>query len=339
MKRLCALLILMVINTVVVLTPTKAIGFGGLVRKPAQELIEVVSEYILLRKGSRELSKELTDLGGETALRKITERTIREGGEQSMTVLLRLTKNHGPDVIRVMNVSAKPQKILKVINEIPEDLAGRAIRAMSAGQEGKALVKIVEKYGEPALKSELKHPGIGVRVINDFGQAGIELAEKLSTKEMLTLSRHSKDIAKLPIEQKDELIKMFLSYPDRMIKFIAKFIEQNPGKVLFTAATTTIILANSDNVLGDGTVIYGEDGDAKGVKKEGSIEKIVKHGLDTILSAIMPVIIIGLSLWIAIKLLFLFWYKYRLLNKSKNIKNRKERQKLNGDFVSDTKFN
>jgi hypothetical protein len=42
--------------------------------------------------------------------------------------------------------------------------------------------------------------------------------------------------------------------------FVGRFVEKNPGKVLFTAASTPIILANSAAIFGDGEIVFDADG-------------------------------------------------------------------------------
>lgn len=56
------------------------------------------------------------------------------------------------------------------------------------------------------------------------------------------------------------MLALISSNADRFAVFVGRFVEKNPGKVLFTAASAPIILANSDAIFGDGEFTYGPDG-------------------------------------------------------------------------------
>ena len=45
------------------------------------------------------------------------------------------------------------------------------------------------------------------------------------------------------------------SNTDRFAAFVGRFVEKNPGKVLFTAASEPIIFANWAAIFGDGEIV------------------------------------------------------------------------------------
>ncbi len=55
--------------------------------------------------------------------------------------------------------------------------------------------------------------------------------------------------------------------------FLGRFVEQNPGKVLFTTAGTTVILTNSERILGGDEIVIGADGVPQVVSKPGIVGK------------------------------------------------------------------
>jgi hypothetical protein len=88
-------------------------------------------------------------------------------------------------------------------------------------------------------------------------------------------------------------------------------MEQYPGKVLFTVATTTVILSNADRILGGADIVLDADGNPTVASKPGLIdrlvERVVEGVLHPLLRVLLPIIAIGAALWIAIKL----WPMYR----------------------------
>jgi hypothetical protein len=279
---------------------------GTLIRKPAQELLEAVGKFVA-RRGERELAKELAEAGGETAVREVAERAFREGGEETVEALANLTRTYGADVLRAAENSAKIPSVLKAVGDLPKDAVAPALRRLAAGAEGKSLAMLTTEYGSKALLAEAQHPGIGGQLLRYLGSDGAELAMKLDTKQAITLARHTEDIAKLAPAQREGVLHLLHSDAEKTVAFMGRWMEKNPGKTLFTAAGTTILLTHSDAILGGGTIEDGPDG-PHFVPRPGVLERMLQFILAPILRVLLPVIAVGTALWIAIKL----WVAWRL---------------------------
>lgn len=291
-------------------------GQAAVIRKPAQEVIEALGRY-LGRTGGRDIAEELVQLGGETAVRRIAERAVREGGDDALNALIRVTRTHGRDAIRAADNAVDIPRLLRAVDDLPEGMSGQAIRRLADGAEGRILAEAVERFGSRALRAEVRHPGIGGNLVRHFGDDGAELATRTSRDQAITISRHADDIAKLPETQRAGVLRMLREDTDRATAFIGRFVEKNPGKILFTAASTTIILANAEKVLGGGEIVIGPDGEPIFVPKPGWFERQVNSAMRPVFVVVLPIFAIGLAGWLSIKL----WYYHRY-------------QKLRHDFES-----
>jgi hypothetical protein len=135
------------------------------------------------------------------------------------------------------------------------------------------LAETVTKYGAGAMRAELKHPGVGVRFASSLGDDGIAIAEKLTTDQAIAISRHVDDIAKLPPTERNALLSMISEQSDRFATFVGDFVKQNPGKTLFTASGTAVVLANKDAIFGGDEIVFDKDGNPIVVSKQGLVER------------------------------------------------------------------
>lgn len=285
-----------------------ASGQGAVLRKPVQEVVEAIGRYFA-KKGGRELTEELAELGGESFVRKVTDRTLGEGGESALELLVRKAGTYGPDALRAADNAVSIPRLLKAVDDLPADMAGPAIRRLSAGADGRILAEAVEQYGPRALRAELRHPGIGGRLVSRFGEDGVQLSSKISTDQAIAISRHADDIAALPASQKQRVVDLLHDDTERMITFMGRFIEKNPGKVLFTAAGTAVVLANADKVLGgEGEIVIGPDGEPVYVAQPGMIERFTMGVVNRVLAVVLPLVALAAAAWLCIKL----WFQYRL---------------------------
>ena len=83
------------------------------------------------------------------------------------------------------------------------------------------------------------------------------------------------DISKLPADQRRKVIELISSNADRFASFVGRFVEKNPGKVLFTPAATVFMLHGSERILGGGEIVFDEDGKPHWVEKPGLIDRTV----------------------------------------------------------------
>jgi hypothetical protein len=286
------------------------------VRPVVKEAAETITK-LLGRRASTEAAEELAAYGGRKAVQETVKRVGREGGEEATEKLVRLTKQHGVDTLRAMDNAQQPAKVLRVIDDLPDDVAQKAIPRL-AGQQGEELADLTARYGADVLKAEARHPGLGVRLADHLGEDGIALANKATQEQAVTISRHAEDIAELPAYQQERIVDLIRRKTDEMVKFIGHFVENNPGKVLFTTAVTGIILANDEKALGKSEIVYDDKGNPHVVEKSGMIERMFETlttSLSYMLILILSIIALGIAAWVMIKL----WYvRKREIKKTDN---------------------
>jgi hypothetical protein len=299
-------------------------GQAAVIRKPAQEVIEALGRY-LSRTGGREITQELAEFGGEIAVRRIAERAVREGGDDALNALVRSARAHGTDALRAADNAVNIPRLLRAVEELPTEMAPQAMRRLSAGTEGRVLAETVEQYGVRALRAEVRHPGIGGGLVRNLGDNGADLANRASRQQAITMSRHAEDIARLPETQRNGVLRLLQTEFDRTLSFMGRFIENNPGKVLFTAATTTVILIHADKVLsGEGEIVIGPDGKAIYVPKPGIIERVADDLFKQVLAVLLPLLAVAGVIWLGIKL----WFHYRFAKLKHQMKSAKFAGKL-----------
>lgn len=301
------------INVVValfcLLPAVEVCGQGMLVREAGEKVIAALSRYFVKTSG-RELGTELVELGGREGVEALSSRVVRETGEEGMTKVIRLVDANGPDVIRALDNTPSLPSLLKAVDELPSDQLAVGIRRLAAGANGKALGELVERYGATALRAEIAHPGVGTKMIAVMGDDGVRLSQKLGTGELIEVAKHADNIVKLPEPQKSKILALIYSDTERMVKFMGKFVEKNPGKVLFTGATTAVILSNSEKVLGGSEVVVDKDGNSHILEKTGFLERAydttLRNTLKPVFIWVAPFIALGLTIIIGMKLWPLF---------------------------------
>jgi hypothetical protein len=298
-----------------------ASGQATVIRKPAQELMEAIGRH-LSRTGGREIGQELAEFGGEAAVRQLAERALREGGDDALNALVRTARAHGTDALRAADNAVNIPRLLRAVDELPAEIAPQAIRRLSAGSEGRLLAETVEQFGAKALRAEVHHPGIGGGLVRNLGDNGADLASQASRQQAITLSRHAEDIGRLPEAQRNGVMRLLQTEFDRTVSFMGRFIENNPGKILFTAATTTVILIHADKVLsGEGEIVIGPDGKAVFVAKTGIIERVADDVIKQVLKVLLPLLAIAGAIWLGTKL----WFHYRFAKLKHQMKSSKDR--------------
>ena len=245
-----------VLASIIVAAPTAHASVGG-------EIIKAFGRYLAKETGQKatELAvKQMTKQVGEELIERTAQKVVREGGEKSLAKVGEMVAKHGPDVVRALDNVPDALPLLKLLDELPADEIGKAVSRLAAGSTGKELAVLSTKVGTVALRAEAKHPGVGVRFARALGSDGAELSMKLTTEQAVQIGRHVDDIAQLPATQQSQLLAMISSNADRFAVFVGRFVEKNPGKVLVTAASAPIILANSAAIFGDGDIVLDSNG-------------------------------------------------------------------------------
>jgi hypothetical protein len=231
------------------------------VKETAEETAQQVSKEVIV--------KEV----GEAVLERVTADVVREGGEESLTEVATLTAKHGSDIIRALDNSPAVVPILAAFDDLPADQVSHAAARLAAGPQGKELAETTIRYGAAALRAEVAHPGVGGHFVKALGRDGALLCERLTADQAIALGGHVDDIAALPPSQRTELLRLISAQTDRFVQFVGRFVEQNPGKVVFTTAITGVILSESERVLGGDEIVISPDGKPVVASKPGIVGK------------------------------------------------------------------
>ncbi len=249
------------------------------------QLIKALGKFLVKQTGetaSEQAVKKMSHEVGEELIERTAQKVIREGGEQSLVEVSQLVAKHGPEVIRALDNAPDAAPVLRLLGELPADDVAKASLRLAAGNTGKELATLSTKLGTNVLRAEAKHPGVGLIFAKTLGEDGAELSLKLSTDQAVQIGRHVEDIAKLPKNQQSQLIELISNNTDRFATFVGRFVENNPGKVLFTAAGTTLVLTESERILGGDEIAIDKDGNPVVVTKPGLVGRVTEEIGDTV---------------------------------------------------------
>lgn len=249
-------LLLVLFVSITVATPAAHASTGG-------AIIKAIGRYLSKETGqaaTEQAVKKMTKDVGEELIERTAQRVVREGGEKSLVEVSELVAKHGPDVVRALDNAPNALPVLKLLDDLPANEIGKAASRLAAGSTGKELATLGTKLGTSALRAEAKHPGVGIMFARSLGKDGAELSLKLTTDQAVQIGRHVDDIALLPASQQSQLLALISSNTDRFAAFVGRFVEKNPGKVLFTAASVPIVLANSEAIFGGGCILFDDNG-------------------------------------------------------------------------------
>ncbi len=230
------------------------------------------------KEGSEEAAEYLSKKGGQEILERVSSSAAKQGGDETVEQVAKLAGKHGPDALAALDNAPSIAPVIKALDELPESQLPAALVQLAAGKPGKELAETVARHGAIALRSELMHPGVGMILVRSLGDDGAELAVQLSNRQAIAIGRHAEDIAKLPPAQRDGVIGMFKNNTDRMVSFVGRFVEENPGKSLFTVAATTVILAEPERILGGDEVAFDAQGNPIVVSKAGVVGRTMDAG-------------------------------------------------------------
>ncbi len=230
------------------------------------------------RQGSEEGVEYLAKKGSKELVARVTRAAAREGGDEAVEQVAKLSGKYGPEALSALDNAPSIIPVLSALDEIPEAQAKAALARLAAGSAGRELAESVTKYGAAALRSELAQPGVGMALVRSLGDEGADLAAKLSGDQAIAVARHADDIAKLPQTQRTGVLAMLRSDTEQMVGFLGRFVENNPGKTLFTVATTTVILSEPDRILGGDEVVFDAEGNPIVVTKTGLVDRGMSAG-------------------------------------------------------------
>lgn len=251
---------------------TSFFGAGVCYAAGGATIVRAVTNYFG-KESAGEATEWITKKGGQEITERLASKATKEGGEATVEQVATLAGKYGPDAIRGLDNAPTLRPVLNAIDELPEGQVGPALARLGAGEQGKVLADTVTRYGTGAMRAELKHPGVGVRFASSLGDDGIAIAEKLTTDQAIAISRHVDDIAKLPVQERNALVKTMSEQSDRFATFVGDFVKQNPGKTLFSVAGTTLFLANKDAIMGGDEIVFDKDGNPIVLSKQGLVER------------------------------------------------------------------
>ncbi len=273
------------------------------------------------KEGAQETTEYMVKRGGQELVTRVTGTAARQGGDEAVQQVAKLAAKHGPEALAALDNSPSIMPILRALDELPPSEVSTALARLAAGVPGRELAESVSRFGVAALRSELLHPGVGMVLVRSLGDDGADLAARLSSDQAIALTRHADDIAKLPAAQRAGVLGMLRSDADRMVSFIGRFVEANPGKSLFSVAATTVILAQPERILGGDEVVFDAEGNPIVVSKAGLVGRSMDAGgdvaahvsekyLQPVFLAVMAFVGVLAAIWSIIKI-----WQFRMLKR------------------------
>lgn len=279
-------------------------------REGAEALANAVLRY-LGKESASEAAEQLAKLGGREGLERVASRTLQEGGEQALRKLTTNVAAYGPDYVIALKTVQSPQAIIKALDDLPPDAVRPALRALGSRTAGASVGSAVEKYGAKALQAEVRCEGVGARLVETLGDEGYHAVTTLARDEAITLGRYADDIARLPDSQKSGVLQLLHDDGSRMAAFMGRFLEKNPGKVLFTSAAAAVLLTNSERLLGGDEIVFDSDGNPIVAAKRGFLGRL----LDQVLGMAVPLITaftVAIVAWLGLRLFFIYKHEQAL---------------------------
>ncbi|QEG02498.1 hypothetical protein Mal15_66190 [Stieleria maiorica] len=270
------------------------------------------------KEGAEEATEYLARQGGREIAERVGAAAVREGGQEAAEQVSRLAGKYGPEALAALDNAPELAPLLAALDELPESQVRAALARLSAGTAGRELAQTVSRVGASALRSELKHPGVGGMLARTLGDDGAELATKLTGDQAIAVGRHADDLAALPSAPRQGVLALLRNDTERMVAFMGRFAADNPGKTLFTAATTTIILAESERILGGDEIVFDADGNPIVVSKAGIAGRTMKAGGEALahvsVNYLQPLLLTAIAFVVTFATLFMLlklWHAHQ----------------------------
>lgn len=280
-------------------------------------LVKAIARYFG-KEGSQEAGEYFAKEGSQQMLQRVAQSAARQGGDEAVEGVARLARLHGPDALKAFDQSPSIVPLLNALDELPPSQVGPALSRLAAGSQGRELAQAVTRHGAAALRSELKHPGVGVVLVRGLGDDGAELASRLGPDQAVAVARHADEIGNLPPQQRAGVLSLLHQDTERMVGFLGRFVEANPGKSLFTVATTTVLLAESERILGGDEVVFDAEGNPIVVRKDGVLGRSIEAGgsaaahlSDRYLQPLFLALLVFFGTFATLWALMKFWYLHR----------------------------
>ncbi|QDT58251.1 hypothetical protein SV7mr_07400 [Stieleria bergensis] len=244
-------------------------------------VVKAIAKYFG-KQGAEEAAEYAAKKGTAEMAERVSQAALRQGGKEATEQVASLVSKHGPDALKALDNVADLKPVLAALDDVPADQVAAALTRLGSGAAGRELAETIAKTGSAALKAELKHPGVGGLLATKLGSEGAELATKLTSDQAIALARHGDDLVKLTASQRQGVLSLVKNDGQRMAAFMGRFVQQNPGKTLFTVAATTVILAEPERILGGGTIAYDADGNPVLLETTGLADRTLNLGADAV---------------------------------------------------------
>ena len=266
---------LLVFGLVWVAVPADALVGGSAIRKMVSELVELIARK------SPGAADDLAKLGGEKALKELTEQIAETAGEKGLKQLQGLVAEHGVSAVKALKTN--PGRLLQALDHIPASLQKQAISALNYSPD--VLNRLIATYGPDALLAALK-------------------LEKL---DLMRLHRLSPNLSQLEAARRSPVMDMLLKAPERTLSLL----ERHPN-VLMTAAGVAVLINYRDALLGGSDRVQNPDGTWEVTSRPGMLERTVgkflesepvKTGIILIFSVLGLIIFMRdlISMWAAVQ--------------------------------------
>ncbi len=313
----CYVVIATLVVALAMVRHREAVASGWVASSIPTSVVKAVAKYFG-KEGAEQASEFLAKNASKEVMERVATIAAREGGEEAVEQVAKLTAKHGPEVLFALDNTATILPVAKALQELPESQVRTALAKLAAGESGKTLGAAVTRFGSKALATELKHPGAGLVLLKHFGDEGAELATRMSSDQAIVVARHADEIAALPTAQRSGVLSLIRNDTEKVVAFAGRFVEANPGKTLFTVATTTVILAEPERILGGDEVVFDADGNPIVVSKSGLVgrsiestgkaaEHLSNHFLQPLFYAALAFAGTFAALWMALKL----WHTHK----------------------------
>lgn len=280
---------------------------------PGSALSKAVIRFFSSGAG-QEVSEQLTQAVAEEVSKRVANRLRREGGETAVSEASELTARYGPNIIRALDNSPVPAKVLKSLGELPAEEVSAAAARLVSGRRGQSLAQATEELGTEVLRAEVKHPGVGLEFVRAWPDGGGTLCRRLSPDEAITLGKYLDDLAEVPADQKRGLLEVVNANKDRFFVWLGKFVEANPGRTIGSATFLAAFLPNAERILGGDEIVYDAKGTPVVLRKLGLVEAPASKLADAAALGIfwlLCAVAVVVTLWLAQILLVRGWWNAR----------------------------
>jgi hypothetical protein len=219
MKKLLAPVLLL---AVLLFSAPAACAFGGTAAaKFAREAIEEVAKALGKRSG-----RELAEIGGGAAVRRILGAVYKEGGEKLLREAGEMALRHGPKVLRL--IEPGPGRVIAALRGLSPELVERLIRETAANP--RLVAQLAGKAGPGVLEAVARHPGVGLPLVREYGPDAALALKSCSTDQAVRLSRR---LPSLPAAERAGILRKFAEAPEKVLGIL----EKNPKTLgILTAA-------------------------------------------------------------------------------------------------------